>query len=345
MLKRHSLSGVCLAAVLLFAVAYYPSNGQVGDTIRVGTYNLLHFDKDEEERIVYFRLILEALRADVLMVQETTASVLVPEYDGQLHFIRTVAKEVNEAYVADVVGVPGQDTYVMILYDQDKFEYMGTRWVVVEPRISAGVKLRLKATGDTILFFTLDLNEGATQDDRNYRSFAVNDVRDSLASWYNGKNIVLGGSFNIYDTAEVAYGVLTRPRRGDSLFVDPIQREGFWSNNPEFSDVHTSSTRVRSFGGGADGGLRHRFDQIFISRTLQGNYVPGSYTTFGNDRLHFGDSVNAGTNAVVSTEIADALHAASDHLPVYLDLVFDRISTGVPNEVEKRKEKDRPDLH
>lgn len=69
--------------------------------------------------------------------------------------------------------------------------------------------------------------------------------------------------------------------------------------------------------------------QILISRSMQENYAPGSYTTFGNDGMHFGDSINAGTNTAVSAEMANALHAASDHLPVYLDLVFKRTVTSV----------------
>ena len=43
----------------------------------------------------------------------------------------------------------------------------------------------------------------------------------------------------------------------------------------------------------------------------------------GNDWNHFNDAINDGNNTSVSDEIADALHAASDHLPVYMDLWFD----------------------
>ena len=45
---------------------------------------------------------------------------------------------------------------------------------------------------------------------------------------------------------------------------------------------------------------------------------------FGNDGQHFADSVNGGINNSVSSDIAQSLHDASDHLPVYLDLVFER---------------------
>ena len=43
----------------------------------------------------------------------------------------------------------------------------------------------------------------------------------------------------------------------------------------------------------------------------------------GNDGNHFNDAINDGNNTSVSDEIADALHDASDHLPVYMDVWFD----------------------
>jgi hypothetical protein len=51
--------------------------------------------------------------------------------------------------------------------------------------------------------------------------------------------------------------------------------------------------------------------------------IPGSYTTYGNDGSHFNDSINQPPNYAVGQEIADALHYASDHLPVYAEFEFD----------------------
>ena len=52
-------------------------------------------------------------------------------------------------------------------------------------------------------------------------------------------------------------------------------------------------------------------------------YIDDSYTAFGNDGNHFNDAINSGNNFSVSEQIADALHDASDHLPVYMDVWFD----------------------
>ncbi len=50
--------------------------------------------------------------------------------------------------------------------------------------------------------------------------------------------------------------------------------------------------------------------------------LPDTYTAFGNDGAHFNQAINSGTNSVVSAPMADALHAASDHLPLYADFVI-----------------------
>jgi cysteinyl-tRNA synthetase len=49
-------------------------------------------------------------------------------------------------------------------------------------------------------------------------------------------------------------------------------------------------------------------------------YKPGSYIVFGNDGKHLNKAVNKPENKIVSKEIADALHKASDHLPVVIEL-------------------------
>ncbi len=67
-----------------------------------------------------------------------------------------------------------------------------------------------------------------------------------------------------------------------------------------------------------------RFDQLLVSYAFDDgsglSYVPGSYTAYGNDGLHLNQAINDGTNYAVGDTIADALHEASDHIPVYLDI-------------------------
>ncbi|MBT8380857.1 MAG: hypothetical protein KJO59_00715, partial [Ignavibacteria bacterium] len=75
------------------------------------------------------------------------------------------------------------------------------------------------------------------------------------------------------------------------------------------------------------GGLDDRFDMILMSQGISNSgeitYIPGSYIEYGNDGDHFNDSINQPPNAVVTQQIADALHNASDHLPVYARFSFE----------------------
>ena len=117
----------------------------------------------------------------------------------------------------------------------------------------------------------------------------------------------------------------------DGQMFDPVNRIGHWHNNSSYSDVHTQSPRTSSFGGGANGGMDDRFDWLFVSQSILDQdspmqYVEGTYWAVGNDGNHFNDAINDGNNNSVSEEIADALHDASDHLPVYMDVWFDDIT-------------------
>jgi hypothetical protein len=45
---------------------------------------------------------------------------------------------------------------------------------------------------------------------------------------------------------------------------------------------------------------------------------------YGNDGNHYNDSINKPPNTVVSQQVADAIHYASDHIPVFLTLRFEQ---------------------
>jgi len=101
---------------------------------------------------------------------------------------------------------------------------------------------------------------------------------------------------------------------------------GTW-NQSQYAQYHTQSPRTRQFGGGATGGMDDRFDMILLSQAVfeagDISYVPNSYTAYGNDGLHFNDSINRPPNNAVGQTIADAIHYASDHIPVFASFTFD----------------------
>ena len=100
---------------------------------------------------------------------------------------------------------------------------------------------------------------------------------------------------------------------------------GTW-NDASYAQYHTQSTRTRQFGGGANGGLDDRFDLILMSQAVIDaggmQYDDGTYIPYGNDGLHYNDSINQPPNNAVGQEIANALHYSSDHLPVMASFTF-----------------------
>ena len=70
------------------------------------------------------------------------------------------------------------------------------------------------------------------------------------------------------------------------------------------------------------------FTNYEINNSVGIEYVENTYRAYGNDGKHFNLSVNAGENDSVSSNVADALYYASDHLPVIADFVSIKTEQG-----------------
>lgn len=317
---KHLLSLLLLLFLLPMALHSQPI------PIRICTYNVLDYgDGEDTARVAALKKVIRAVDADILVVQEI---------DGESGFI-SFFMQVGAATLDRLVGFDGPDMDNALLYDQDgKVEYLTHREHHTALRDINEFVFRVLETSDTIHFFACNLTADDTQADREARlqqALILARVLDTIPAHHHS---IVAGDLNVYSSSEPAYAALTFPAVDTSGGVrDPVYRPGNWHGNKNFADVHTQSTRLRSFGGGATGGLDDRFDFILLSPSLiDGEYIPGSYTVFGNDGGHLNDSINAMPNENVSAEIAQALHDASDHLPVYLDLVFQKQSSGVEGE-------------
>ena len=179
--------------------------------------------------------------------------------------------------------------------------------------------------------YSLHLKAGTGNSNAQQRLQEATILRNYLNELPSGSHFIVGGDFNIYSnnsSSEPAFDMLTAAGSDtDGQLFDPINRIGHWHNNNAFADVHTQSPRTTQFGGGAHGGMDARFDWIFVSAavledTYDMNYVDDTYLAFGNDGQHFNQAINSGTNSAVSQTMADALHEASDHLPVFASFQF-----------------------
>lgn len=176
------------------------------------------------------------------------------------------------------------------------------------------------------------------------RNVEATTIRTNSNALGEGAHIIYAGDHNFYDfdSDEPAWGTLTASGAGQA--VDPINQVGTWHNNSSFAAVHTQSPCNSSVANcGVGGGMDDRFDfQLTTGEFLDGEGlayigpVPGvpemsglthSYHAFGNNGTTFNGDINSGSNTVTfpgvtsytKAQVLNALHGATDHIPVVAD--------------------------
>jgi hypothetical protein len=170
--------------------------------------------------------------------------------------------------------------------------------------------------------------------DSTIRRQECNDFRNALNLVPAGTNLLMGGDTNFYGAFEGGYLRLTESQLdNDGRLKDPLTMPGTWNNNSGYAIYHSQCPcNSGCLGGFAGGGMDDRFDLWLTSTGMQDgegldylvdNVVAhGAYPyTYGNDGSKFNTDINAGgTNGMVPIAVANALHDASDHLPVVITL-------------------------
>ncbi|MBH08977.1 MAG: hypothetical protein CMG74_01265 [Candidatus Marinimicrobia bacterium] len=298
-------------------------------SVRIMTYNLLNFE-DENDREYDFISIIDIIHPDLIVAQEIIGQT------GFNHF-RSDVLDVFEPGVWSSATFTNQSASqdIALFYHHDDFTFISTD--VVATAQSSGtrdvIEWVMLHNQSNIQFhiYGVHLKASSGSSNAQQRLQETTILRNYLNN-LDENHFIVAGDFNIYSnnsSSEPAFEMLT----GDSdnnigRLFDPINRVGHWHNNNSYADIHTQSPRTTQFGGGAHGGMDDRFDWLFVSEDIleessEMRYVENSYLAVGNDGNHFNQAINAGTNSSVSDTIADALHAASDHLPVYMDVWFD----------------------
>ena len=293
------------------------------------TYNLLSYE-DEDDRESYYQEIIGEIQPDLMVCQEIVGTT------GYDHFLDDVLNVIqpNEWSGADFTNqTASQD--IALYYKPEFFSFIST--AIINTAQSSGTRdvvewvLEHVESGVQFRIYSLHLKASSGDSNAQQRLQEATILRNYLNELPSGSHFIVGGDFNIYSnnsSSEPAFDMLTAAGSDtDGQLFDPINRIGHWHNNNAFADVHTQSPRTTQFGGGAPGGMDDRFDWIFVSAavledTYDMNYVDDTYIAFGNDGQHFNQAINSGTNSAVSQTIADALHAASDHLPVFASFQF-----------------------
>ena len=317
------------------------SNGAVGWPWGSGSTTIVDNDASygslfkggENYREGDYVMILDLVEPDLIIAQEIIGQT------GYSHFQSDVL-DVLEPNIWSSAPFTNQSAQqdIALYYKSNTFTFVGTN--VVYTAQSSGTRdviewvMLHNLSGVEFNVYGVHLKASSGSSNANQRLQETTILRNHLNNLAPNFFIV-GGDFNIYSnnsSSEPAFDMLTSSSDdNDGQMFDPINRIGHWHNNSSYSDVHTQSPRTSSFGGGANGGMDDRFDWLFVSQSILDQdspmqYVEGTYWAVGNDGNHFNDAINDGNNNSVSEEIADALHDASDHLPVYMDVWFDDIT-------------------
>ena len=305
--------GVALALLLLAAPA---------PAVRVCTYNILNFPGTTgAARADDFRIVLEEVDPDVLVVQEMLSLT------GVNQFLNDVLNYSVPGLYSAGPFVDGPDTDNALFYKSSVVELVSHTEIPTALRNISEYVLRpvgYTSTEAQFRVYSFHLKAGSTSTDQTKRLAEATILRNHLNALSPGTYFIQGADYNIRASTEAAYQKLVGSEAdNDGRALDPLSRPGNWHDNASYADVHTQSPRTLSFGGGATGGMDDRFDQLLISYSLNDgegmDFVPGSQVAFGNDGLHFNMAINAGTNYAVSAEVADAIHEAADHIPVYAE--------------------------
>ncbi len=291
--------------------------------LTIVTYNLLNYNSDAT-RHPHYKTILNMIEPDVLLVQEILSQTAVNNF---LNLVLNAADGPGGYAAAPFVNGPDTDGAMfyrtaILAYDSND----PTSFAVIPTTLRNIYRWKLRPNGYSspqaeIYLYTMHLKASSGSDNEQRRLEEVTILRENAAALPPGSNFVYTGDFNIYFSGEPAYLKMTGiEENNNGRAFDPIATPGNWHDGAQFALIHTQSPRTTSFGGGATGGMDDRFDQILVSAALnddQGfSYVPGTYYAFGNDGLHFNNSIVATPVIPEGSTVANAIHQASDHLPV-----------------------------
>ncbi len=313
---RHGKAPILVAALLLTLLS------QTALGLKVVTYNILNFPGTTgSAREDDFIKVCDELEADIIVVQEMLSQT------GTDQFLDDILNYTVPGTYAAGPFVNGYDTDNALFYRTATVDYISHQEISTALRNISEYVLRpvgYSSSDAELTIYSLHLKAGSTSTDQTKRLAEATILRNHMNNHDPDAHFMVAGDLNIRGSSESAYQKFVGSEANNNGRVkDPINRPGYWHDSYTFRDIHTQSPRTTQFGGGATGGMDDRFDQVLISYPLDDgdglSYVSGSHVAYGNDGGHLNQAINYGTNYAVGSVIADALHEASDHIPVYAD--------------------------
>lgn len=331
-------SGQCFAALAIVLAVVTPALAQT-DTVRYLHYNLLNYGNSANRPAVKnprLTTILQYVQPDIVSCNEILSDSTLRD---------SLLTVLGSGWSKTPYSNQGGQTQTNTLFFRTSLFQLRSQTVISSTlRDIISYRLHYRDTithpHDTVTLTVIVCHPkaGQTSADEADRAAEMQTVATYLNAQPAG-NILLAGDLNVYESAEQAYQNLVANPNVQARLYDPINRPGAWHDNSAFADIHTQSPRATNLSdGGATGGLDDRFDQILVSSSVVQDvagmkYLPGSYKAIGQDGQHFNTSIiDAPTNTSAPATVIQALHLASDHLPVTADFILHTspLPTGIP---------------
>jgi hypothetical protein len=302
--------------------------------LRVVTWNLLAYDDAAVPlRRPHLLTVLPGLAPDVIIVQELLTA---PAADSFASVLR--------AALPGRRWIGGSATFLLsaqsaVYYDSLQVSH-GTFLAAIAtggPRQVLFAILRpngYRANAAAFRLYSAHFKAGdgaggfSPPSDSATRTLECKNLRTTLNTAPVGTNLLFGGDTNFYGSFETGYTRLTESQAdNDGRLKDPYSLPGLW-NQPAYAPYHSQSP-CNGACIGSGGGMDDRFDMLLGSYSLSDGVgldlvpgaLPGGYGAYGNDGLHYNDSIDGGgVNTAVGLTVAAALRLASDHLPVLATL-------------------------
>ena len=299
--------------------------------LRVVTWNLLGYTESvANARRSATLTVLPALAPDVIIVQELLTAAAA---DSFATFLRTSLPGRR--------WIGGASTFLLatqsaLYYDSLQVTHSNLSAVATGgPRQVLVALVRpngYRANAASFRLYSMHFKAGngaTTPSDSSTRTLECTNLRNTLNLAPAGTNLLLGGDSNFYGAFETGYTRLTESQAdNDGRLKDPLNMPGTW-NSSAYS-IHLTQSPCSGAGCvGSNGGLDDRFDLFLgsyplfdgVGLDLVPGALPNGYGAFGNDGLHYNDSIDgSGVNLAVPFPVATALRLASDHLPVVATL-------------------------
>jgi hypothetical protein len=356
-----------LIAILLLWMGYTNTCFSQDDTLRVMTYNVLHYGDGCQGSNSYLhaklKTIVQFANPDILGLVKMQAIKLnstdfngispVGFADSVIVYALDAAYPGRYAYctLTDAANAADGDMDVLF-YNQNKLGFVSVINLCKTQEDFDLYKLyykdpNLATTLDTTFLYVI-LNHtisGSTTSGRDQQDSVV--VKGLKNSFYHLPNLISMGDFNTHTSSEPGYELLTTTSDTSFIFCDPpfvldhkLTYPSNWSSGSSASAYLNTTTRQSSTvpnSCGTNGGAKDWFIHILLSRWIANNfnyikYIPNSYTTIGNDgkrlSISVNDSTSNGKNTSAPSNVLNALFDLSDKYPIMAKLGITYNTTG-----------------